>query len=145
MQQMQDFFKMGITFNSLSTIVVCWWLLQTVWTQIRPDNMSGLIRIQTVWHSDGIPEIIFRKSWFWKKSADGKKCMNNFPGGKELNMQFDWNTVYSLYCVPVADPKGGLLELHFEIKLFSFLWGFIRKNEVKSANRTPLYTPEPYF
>ena len=35
--------------------------------------MSGLIWIQTVWHSDGIPERIFRKSWFWKKSADDKK------------------------------------------------------------------------
>ena len=32
--------------------------------------MSGLIWIQTVWHSDGISERIFQKSWFWKKSAD---------------------------------------------------------------------------
>ena len=32
---------------------------QTVWTQIRPDKRSGLIWIQTVGHSDGIPERIF--------------------------------------------------------------------------------------
>ena len=36
--------------------------LQTVWTQIRPDKMSGLIWIQTVLQSDGILERIFRKS-----------------------------------------------------------------------------------
>ena len=36
--------------------------LATVWSQIRPDILSGLIRIQSVWHSDGIPEI-----FFWKK------------------------------------------------------------------------------
>ena len=29
----------------------------------------GLIWIQSVWHSDGIPERFFRKSWFWNKSA----------------------------------------------------------------------------
>ena len=27
-----------------------------VWTQIRPDKMSGLIWVQTVQHSDDIPE-----------------------------------------------------------------------------------------
>ena len=47
--------------------------LQTVWTQIRPDKMSGLIWILTVWHSDGIPKNFFPKRWFWKKSADNKK------------------------------------------------------------------------
>ena len=59
--------------NSLPTSVVCWSPQQTVWTQIRPDILSGLIWIQTVWHSDGVPERIFRRSWFWKKSSDDKK------------------------------------------------------------------------
>ena len=36
--------------------------------------MSGLIRFQTVWHSDGIPEGIFWKNWFWKKQQPTKKC-----------------------------------------------------------------------
>ena len=37
---------------------------------------SGLIWIQTVYHSDGIPEI------FWKKSADHKKaCLKNYSEG----------------------------------------------------------------
>ena len=35
--------------------------------------MSGLIWIQTVWHSDGIPEIIYWKSEFQKVSVDDKK------------------------------------------------------------------------
>ena len=38
--------------------------------------MSGLIWIQTVWHSDGIPEQIFQKVDFEKKSADEKKACN---------------------------------------------------------------------
>ena len=42
--------------NSLHTCVFCWKRLQTVWIQIRPDMLSGLIWIQTVWHSDVIPE-----------------------------------------------------------------------------------------
>ena len=39
-------------FNYLPPTVVCWQHLQAVWNQIGP----GLIWIQTVWHSDGIPE-----------------------------------------------------------------------------------------
>ena len=35
--------------------------LQTVWTQIRPDIMLGLIWIQTVRHFDDIPEIFLKK------------------------------------------------------------------------------------
>ena len=42
--------------------VICWWPLQTVWTQIRPDRMLGLIWTHSVWHSDGISEIISQKS-----------------------------------------------------------------------------------
>ena len=46
--------------NSLPTSGDFWCLLmislQIVWTQIRPDI---LIWIQTIWHSDSIPEIIF--------------------------------------------------------------------------------------
>ena len=36
--------------------------------------MSGLIWIQTIWHCDGIPERIFEKDNFEKKSADNKKA-----------------------------------------------------------------------
>ena len=36
--------------------------------------MWGLIWIQTVWHSDGIPERIFPNCWFWKKSRQQKTC-----------------------------------------------------------------------
>ena len=43
--------------------------------------MSFLIRIQTVWHSDGVPEIIFFKV-ILKKTTDRKK----YPVGKEINI-----------------------------------------------------------
>ena len=42
--------------------------------------MSGLIWIQTVWHSDGIPERIFQKREFLKNSANDKKHVD-----KQLN------------------------------------------------------------
>ena len=32
--------------------IVCWYILQTVCTRIRPGRKSGLGQIQTVWHSD---------------------------------------------------------------------------------------------
>ena len=37
---------------------LCWWSLQTDRTQIRPVIRSGLIWIETVWHSDSVPEQI---------------------------------------------------------------------------------------
>ena len=41
--------------------------------QIRPDKMSGLIWIQTVWHSYGIPERFFLKKLMFKKIQMTKK------------------------------------------------------------------------
>ena len=53
--------------------------------QKKPQHiLFGLIWIHTVWRSDGVPERIFWKIWFWKKSADDKKIMQNYPVGKEL-------------------------------------------------------------
>ena len=60
-----------LTLCSLATtFVVCWYPLQTVWTQIRLDKMSGLIWIQTIWHADDIEK---------KQTAS-----------KELNMAWVW-------------------------------------------------------
>ena len=61
-----------------ATFVVCQCPLQTVWTQIRTDRMPVLIWIQTVWHSDNVPERLN----FEKKSADNNKSMNNYPACK---------------------------------------------------------------
>ena len=64
------------SFNSLPTNTVFWCLMQTVLTH----KTWGLIWIQTVWHSDGIPERIFGKKLNLKKkkkSADDKKNMKN--------------------------------------------------------------------
>ena len=46
--------------------------------------MSGLIRIQTVLHSDGIPERFFFKL-ILKKVSRQQKSMKNYPVGKELS------------------------------------------------------------
>ena len=58
---------------------VCWKLLQTLWTQIRPDKMSGLIWIKTVWHYDRIQKRSFRKSWFWKKNQQATIKRKKIP------------------------------------------------------------------
>ena len=56
----------------------------TVWTKTRPDKMSGLIWIQTVWHSVGIPEIIFfRKKKYFEKNQKTTKTGKISPVGKE--------------------------------------------------------------
>ena len=45
------------------SFTVIYWcrLLITFANSLDPDKMSGLIWIQTVWHSDGIPERFFSK------------------------------------------------------------------------------------
>ena len=48
-------------------------LYKKMWTQFRPNKMSGLIWIQTVWHFDGIFKRILGKVDFEKKSADDEK------------------------------------------------------------------------
>ena len=48
-------------------------ILQTVWNQIRPDEMSGLIWIQIVWHSIGIPGRFLEKVDFEKVQQKTKK------------------------------------------------------------------------
>ena len=72
-----------LMYNSLSPSVVCWQLLQTVWTQIRHGKMLGLIWTQSVWHS-GSWKIFFWKSWFWKKITRWQKSMRNFPRALRL-------------------------------------------------------------
>ena len=50
------------------------------------DKMSGLIFIQTVWHSDGIPaRFILKKLILKKKIHRRQKSMQNYPACKELN------------------------------------------------------------
>ena len=65
--------------------------------------MSGLIWIQTVWHSDGIPERFFVKVNFLKKIHRQQKSMQNYPACKELttcwcekNQLNEWQTEWTL-------------------------------------------------
>ena len=68
--------------------------LQTIWTQIRPEKMSGPIWNQTVWHSDGIPEILLKKNQMTKKQKkipirQSKKYQIFLPQVESLNkLQF---------------------------------------------------------
>ena len=57
--------------------------LQTDCTQIRPDILSYLIWIQSVWHLDDIPEIIFWKVDFDKNQQMTKKH-EKFPRRQSL-------------------------------------------------------------
>ena len=67
--------------------------MQTVWTQIRPNKMSGLIWIQTVWHPDGIPERVFQKNDFENKSADDKihEKLHSMQRAKSVNCKINFN------------------------------------------------------
>ena len=77
-----------ICLNCCLTSVVCWLPLQTIRTQIRPNETSGMIWIQTAWHSTDIPERSFTKkqhkktNWFWKKISADDKTMTNYLVGK---------------------------------------------------------------
>ena len=83
--------------NSLHTSVFCWLSLQTVWTQIRPDKMSNLIWIPTIWDTDHIPGRSFEKCSFWKKVKRWQKSIQNFRECKELitGMSQQGTTCYS--------------------------------------------------
>ena len=52
--------------------------------------MSGLIWIQSVWHSDGIHDFFFKKVDF-EKISRRQKSMKNLPGGKEANSLTPFN------------------------------------------------------
>ena len=47
--------------------------------------MSGLIWIQTVWHSDGMSERIFQKVDF-ENISKWQNSMKNYPVSKDLNV-----------------------------------------------------------
>ena len=53
-----------------------------------------LIWVQTVWHSDGTPEIIFQKSWYWNKSTWWWRSWNfsifRFVSHKSSTIQDVW-------------------------------------------------------
>ena len=57
----------------MASFVVCWWPLQTVWTQSRTDQTSVLIWIQTIWHTDAVSERIFSKKLILKKVSRRQK------------------------------------------------------------------------
>ena len=85
-------------FNSLparATFVVCWQaILQTVWTQMRPDKMLGQIWIQTVWHPDCIKKIQHPKSKIWHNNKHRGIVKAIFETPKA-----DQNTLFRKYVI----------------------------------------------
>ena len=65
-----------------ATFVVWWEPLQTVLTQIRTNRM---IWIQTVWHSDSVPERFFLKKLILKKVSRRQQKHKTYPA---LNSYF---------------------------------------------------------
>ena len=78
------------SFSSLPARVVCWQPLQTVWTQIRPDKMSGLIwnpNCLTLWLCSWKNFLI---TLILKIISKQQKSIKNYPACKELKIDFCW-------------------------------------------------------
>ena len=79
--------------DSMATSVVCWYILQTVWTQIRPNSRHFVA-------PDPDPNCLTLLRYFWqtfserwtlkKKSADDKNMK-----GKEFSDNTDWRSEVS--------------------------------------------------
>ena len=75
----------GWVHNLVLHDILTLWLLGVAFSADRfckqSGSRSGLIWMQSVWHSDNIHERFFLKTWFWNNSADDKQSCKV---GKEL-------------------------------------------------------------
>ena len=70
-----------------TNFVVCWYQLQTVWTQIRLDKKSGLIWLRTICHSFWrYPSKTFEMSLFWVKQQHAKKVWTSIQHAKSTTL-----------------------------------------------------------
>ena len=82
------YFNMICCFNSLPPNVVC------CLDPGQPDKTSGLSGIQSVWHSDVIPERIFQKKLILKKkNKQTTKKHEKFPRGAKRKL-FIWSQYF---------------------------------------------------
>ena len=111
--------------KAMPTLTLCSLVspLQTFLTQIRPDKMSGLIWIQTVWHSDCIPERTFLKSLFWKNQQMTKKHAK-FPRRQRLK-----------YCGCYSKNKLRWESLEFWV-IWIYYWNFWKLNVWKNETNS---------
>ena len=102
--------------------------------------MSGLIMIQAVWHSDGIPERIFLKSWFKKKSADNNKSINNYPACRYLMLpaavvadtHMDRLINWPLHVYVFVCPINNLSGINWVEPVLSYDWCVLLKDTTHS-------------
>ena len=84
---------------------ICWWSLQTIWTQIRSNKMSGLIWIQVY-----DPLMLFPKI-FWSKSNAENICWRQnyekLPGMQNLiNLVNNyWLTIQNICGVVILEKN----------------------------------------
>ena len=69
------------------------------------DKMSGLIWIQTVWHSDGMPEFFSKKVDF-EKNQQTTKSMEKSPVGKELYIYCIQSIAFQTVFIIEANKMG---------------------------------------
>ena len=82
----------------LSANNLCKKFMQTVWTQIRPDKMSGLIWIKYVRHPDGIEKIQHPKSRIWHNNKVWRKNISNIGAILE-NPKAGQNMLFRIYVI----------------------------------------------
>ena len=103
--------------------------------------MSGLIWIQTVWHSDSIPENSFEKVNF-KKNPQTTKSMQNYPACKELiNCKF---RIIALDEVLLFHQKVLIFFLFFHENII-MLWVLIRRISLRQYDHTLSRTQTEVF
>ena len=92
--------------------------------------MLGLIWIQTVWHSDGIPErffFFFWKKFILKKSTDDKKKHAELPSMQRVKSlsKIVADDILNFYTQP--HDRGGVLNFHFREDNLSKCQGILIK------------------
>ena len=85
--------------------------LLTICTQIRPNKASKLIWIQTVWHSDGIPERFIFKANFEKTKQQTTEKHAKLPSMQEVNDQ-RYNGIPVYNCLVFLSFRSSIYTQH---------------------------------
>ena len=88
--------------SSLSACVVCWSPLQTVWTKIGPDILSGPILIQTVWHFNGISEMIVFDKVDFETNQQATKSIHKWSSMHRVGLvKYSLFRIYCTISIPL--------------------------------------------
>ena len=76
---------------------VCWCPLQTVWAQIRPNILLGLIWVQTYWYFGWYSWKNFLKKRIFKKTADDKQKLTKLPNLQRVKSKVLSQNIYHTF------------------------------------------------